>query len=86
MEARVCECPRCKSKNTRAWTKRVKVGFQTMKKMFPDSDQRDYLLLAHICDDCENHFYTKAEIRMSYVNDVDIVLTESEAKYLGVMN
>jgi|GEM_PF-4789586 len=85
MKMRIHKCIRCESKNTRNCQRATKLGFEELLNDFPNSDQSDYILLAHICDDCNMIFYTKAKIEISYLDEQDILLDKNEAIRFGIM-
>ena len=78
MEVRKARCKECGSTNTHSWIRKTKLGVPEIKKEFPDADTNDYLLLAHKCDECGVFFYTKAEVNITYVGEVDIPVSERE--------
>ena len=77
MEVRKAICPECGSNNTHDWIRKTKLGFEAIKKEYPNADTKDYVCLAHVCDDCNKHFYTKAEVNIVYIG-ADIPVSERE--------
>ncbi len=51
----------------------------------PKIDQSDFALIRHVCNDCAKFFFTKAKINVSYSDMEDIILSNEEAHFYGII-